>query len=304
MFRQVSLWSVSLVAVATLVSPAWAQTRAARPAAQPRLEVNRLRLTQVDPAADPFAPNGNVQPATLEVSDPVPAATADAVPGDPFGDAAVESVPKAETPAVRLPRPINDEAKAAPARAATPERPEPANPTDPLAAAARIEVILDRPTVIEANATPLPDVLSQIAKVSDGIPIVIDYKALENAAMAVDIEVTYNIHGIPLRQALETMLEPFELTYVVDKHLLKITTKEKAASQLSARVYHLSNMVSTPEQARDLVSVLQSSLRDQLTADDGETSIQTFGTAAIVRATYHGHRAVKELLTELADVPR
>jgi hypothetical protein len=234
------------------------------------------------------------------------AGTTTAQSDDPFGEAAVESVPKAETPAIRLPRPIDDE-PAAP-QAARPRAvaapPRAANPTDPSAAAAHIEAILDMPTVIEANATPLPDVLAEISKISDGIPIVLDTKALEDAAIATDIEVVQSLKNIPLRQALETMLEPLELTYVVDKHLLKITTKEKAASQVTARVYHLSNMVSTPEQARDLVSVLQSSLRDQLTAADGETSIQTFGTAAVVRATYHGHRAVKELLSELADVPR
>src|SRR5689334_9069224 len=82
MSRSISLWSVSFVVISMFGSAAWAQTRTVRPAAQPRLEINRLRLTQAAPPST-FDPNGNLQPATLEGSDPAPAATT--APTDPFG---------------------------------------------------------------------------------------------------------------------------------------------------------------------------------------------------------------------------
>ena len=49
--------------------------------------------------------------------------------------------------------------------------------------------------------------------------------------------------GISLRSALRLILEEFDLTYVVQDEVLKITSKEKADEILTTRVYPVADLV-------------------------------------------------------------
>jgi hypothetical protein len=166
-----------------------------------------------------------------------------------------------------------------------------------------IEGILDAPATIEANETPLDVVLAEISRAHDNVTIVLDRRALEDAAIQPDAPISAHFVGIPLRTSLESILDPLGLTYVVDKHLLKITTKEAAGAKIFVRVYHLGELgklVQNDEQLNQLSELLQSTaLKETAEATGGESSVQKFRHLLIIRAPYHGQRAVRELLADL-----
>ena len=114
---------------------------------------------------------------------------------------------------------------------------------NPGSAEKRIYDALDKPVEnFEFNETPLRDVIAQI-KDSQGIPVEIDQKALEEAGLDLDTPVTKNISGVSLRSALRLLLGDIDLTYLIKDEVMLITTKEKAAENLIIKVYPVADLV-------------------------------------------------------------
>jgi tetratricopeptide (TPR) repeat protein len=90
--------------------------------------------------------------------------------------------------------------------------------------------------------TPLRDVIAQL-KDSQGIPIQLDMKALEDAGIDLDTPVTKDLSGISLRSALRLLLGDIDLTYLIKDEVLLITTKEKAGENLVIKVYPVADLV-------------------------------------------------------------
>jgi hypothetical protein len=63
--------------------------------------------------------------------------------------------------------------------------------------------------------------------------VMVDTKALVGAGIDVNVEVKIAVPGIKLRSLLKHLLEPLNLTYVIDAEVLKITTINEA-KKLSA----------------------------------------------------------------------
>jgi hypothetical protein len=90
--------------------------------------------------------------------------------------------------------------------------------------------------------TPLRDVIAQL-KDSQGIPIQLDMKALEDAGIDLDTPVTKDLSGISLRSSLRLLLGDIDLTYLIKDEVLLITTKEKAGENLVIKVYPVADLV-------------------------------------------------------------
>jgi hypothetical protein len=123
----------------------------------------------------------------------------------------------------------------------------PPTPADysPAAAEERIEKALDRPlrSPLSAVQTPLSQVADQIREEYD-IPIQFDVAALEEAALSPDAEVTIDLNNVSLRAALELMLRQLDnVTYVIDKEVLMITTQDEAERQQKVVVYRVDDLV-------------------------------------------------------------
>lgn len=104
--------------------------------------------------------------------------------------------------------------------------------------------------------TPLQDVMN-FYETSSGVDYVIDRLALGDVGLTVDEPVTVAAKNVSLKTALELILEPIDLTYVVDRDVVKITTKEKAADMLKTRVYPVGDLCQTPLDYLLLESVLK-----------------------------------------------
>ncbi len=92
------------------------------------------------------------------------------------------------------------------------------------------------------NATALRSVIETIAS-EKNIPIILDTVALEGGTATPEDPIT--LTGIPeisLRSALRLILEPLELTYVIEDEVMKITTKDVGSARV-LRIYPVGDLV-------------------------------------------------------------
>src|SRR5262249_44204837 len=54
---------------------------------------------------------------------------------------------------------------------------------------------------------------------------------------------TLKLDGISLRSVLKLLLEPLQLTYIIEDEVMKITTATSAGAKLSTRVYYVGDLV-------------------------------------------------------------
>lgn len=106
----------------------------------------------------------------------------------------------------------------------------------------RIMQELSEPTDLQFTGQTLQDAVTFIEDLHD-IEIIIDETALNDEGIAPDTPVDLQISGISLRSALRLMLEPLQLTYVIQDEVMKITTQTAAEDILSTRVYPVADLV-------------------------------------------------------------
>ena len=110
-----------------------------------------------------------------------------------------------------------------------------------------VNAALEQPAVVaDYFEQPLRDVLDELASRHD-ITIVPDKAALEADGISLeDSLVTIpKLEGIKLRSILKLILEPAELTYIIENEVLTITTLTKAEDELFIRVYPVADLVIT-----------------------------------------------------------
>jgi tetratricopeptide (TPR) repeat protein len=109
---------------------------------------------------------------------------------------------------------------------------------------AEVKIIkaLDEPTELEFIEAPLTDVIDYL-KTKHQIEIQLDNKALEEAGVAMDTQITRNLKGVTLRSALRLMLRDLELTYVIRDEVLLITTVSNAETIMTTKVYPVADLV-------------------------------------------------------------
>jgi uncharacterized membrane protein YgcG len=98
------------------------------------------------------------------------------------------------------------------------------------------------PVGLEFVETPLKEAI-QFIQDQHNVPIVIDAKTLTDAGLTIDTPVTKSLKGITLRSALRLLLKDLDLTYVVRDEVLQITTPDKAAEQVTTKVYPVGDLV-------------------------------------------------------------
>jgi uncharacterized membrane protein YgcG len=106
----------------------------------------------------------------------------------------------------------------------------------------RIYQALGQNTEVDFQDSPLTDVVDYLKDLHN-IQIVIDEVALNDEGISPDSPINLALAGISLRNALKLMLEPLQLTYVVQDEVMKITTKRVAEEILQIRVYPVGDLV-------------------------------------------------------------
>ncbi len=99
---------------------------------------------------------------------------------------------------------------------------------------------LSEPGEVNFNATPLSGVVKYFRGLHD-IPIVLDEKALEEESITPDEAITLDLPPVSFRSALKLILDPLQLTYVIEDEVMRITSKKTSANVV--RVYPVGDLV-------------------------------------------------------------
>ncbi len=101
---------------------------------------------------------------------------------------------------------------------------------------------LDKPTNVEWLELALEDCVTYLSEFH-GINIILDKTKLTEEGVALDQPITLKLQGVTLRSVLKLLLEPVQLTYMIQNEVMKITTSASAADVLSTRVYPVGDLV-------------------------------------------------------------
>ncbi|NQT38853.1 MAG: hypothetical protein HQ581_15260 [Planctomycetes bacterium] len=149
------------------------------------------------------------------------------------------------------------------------------------------------------------------------IPIVFDRVEMEQVEGIVPVETrmpALDCPRISLGAALEVILREFELTWVIDKDVLLITTREKADQMLTTKVYEVADLVMRrDEQGRPLADY--QSLEELITTNVRAESWEEVGgpgtisrlryrnaETLVVRQTARMHEKIAQLLADIRAV--
>jgi tetratricopeptide (TPR) repeat protein len=106
----------------------------------------------------------------------------------------------------------------------------------------RIRRALTRPATFDFRESPLSDVL-QFLREYAGVNIVADRRGLEDAGVDLDEPITLSLEHVPLKSALNLLLGPLELAYLVRDDVLLITSRAEADAQMTTKVYPAADLV-------------------------------------------------------------
>ncbi len=189
----------------------------------------------------------------------------------------------------------------------------------------RFEAVLREETDLNIiEGTTLFDAIEFISRRHD-IPILTDWNgALADDQIDRDVPVELQVSGVTLHSALKLLLEPLDLTWLIEDEVVKITTQRAADRILEIRVYDVRHLAdgdaalladairqtirphtwkpdravlpdSTPEKARRFV-------RGQVDAPNGVATIVPLPGLLVVSQSQGAHAEIMELLERIRDV--
>ncbi len=106
----------------------------------------------------------------------------------------------------------------------------------------RIEQSLERRISLHEDNVPLSEVIRKVGTVA-GISIVFDQLGLEEEGVTSNRPVTIDVDGIKVKNALNLVLHPMNLGYMVQDEVLKITSKMRQQGELEVRTYPVADLV-------------------------------------------------------------
>lgn len=107
----------------------------------------------------------------------------------------------------------------------------------------QIQRKLEQPVRLDYKQTPIDTVLNDLAALT-GVNIYKDPSGFAAAGVSSDTPVTITLTDeIQLRNALNLILEPFDLTYVIKDEVLKITSKDMGRGQIKTISYSVADLV-------------------------------------------------------------
>lgn len=187
----------------------------------------------------------------------------------------------------------------------------------------KLEAALRADTEGNFPEIPLSEVMTYFSELHN-VPIVIQRTDLKAINLTVDEPIDVKLTDISLKNALIQILDPIDLTYVVDRDLILITSKVKAAEMLKTRVYPVGDLCRS---GPDDYQVLEEAIRNANLGDwkweelrsapgglggsvgpqprrvvnqvGGTISEVAESQSLVISQTYHAHNAIVELLTQL-----
>jgi hypothetical protein len=158
---------------------------------------------------------------------------------------------------------------------------------------------LDQPTEVTFQDNDLKMAIEHLQDLH-GVSIWID----EAQVASEDVKVTLALSQVSLRSCLNLLLEPNGLCFLVEDDVLKVTSQEKADSKFITRTYPVGDLFDNPEEAEELITVLECGLGLTRGEDQPRTLvISSRSRAIVVRQTHRIHDQLLQLLRDLREAP-
>ncbi len=130
------------------------------------------------------------------------------------------------------------------------------------------------------------------------IPIVIDNKALDDENITPDEPITLARKEAKVRDILMQILEPLQLTYLIEREAIFITSKKISANQI--RYYDLSFIFPDNGLTSELMTSIEMMVApDQWMNAGGTSSMVTVGSMLVISAPEETQLAIEVLLREI-----
>ncbi len=106
-----------------------------------------------------------------------------------------------------------------------------------------IERRLQTPVLLKYQETPLTEVMTGLSELT-GVNIHLDPRGLSQEGINTDTPITINLSKeISLKSALNLVLEPLHLTYVINDEVLKITSEQLRDGEIYPQTYNVADLV-------------------------------------------------------------
>jgi hypothetical protein len=124
--------------------------------------------------------------------------------------------------------------------------PEPKKPAaGPSAKEKAIQDRLCKPISLSFNDAPLREAINAIA-IQSGVEVVPDMRAFQDAKVSIDAPVSGSVDNINMKNALNILLRPMRLQWIIEDEVLKITTEERTMGAPIRITYNVRDLVDMP----------------------------------------------------------
>ncbi|TWU02497.1 hypothetical protein [Stieleria varia] len=161
--------------------------------------------------------------------------------------------------------------------------------TNSVQAEARLEEVLGERTSLYAIQSPLIDIIPLLAD-KHNVRIIVDQEWMEAAQPDLEVPVTIDAKGFTLRSALDLMLPPLGMSYIIRDEAIQITSIENAKTYQYVRVYKLPGFTEGKE-SRIVDYLLKSISPNQWTQNGGEYSASAGDGLLTINANREVHTA-------------
>lgn len=106
-----------------------------------------------------------------------------------------------------------------------------------------IQKKLKTPVLVQFDNQPLGKVIETLGKLAD-VNVVLDVQGIAEEGMSTDSAVTLNLSKeVSLRSALNLILQPHHLSYVIKDEVLKITSEQLRAGEIYTKTYSVADLI-------------------------------------------------------------
>lgn len=101
---------------------------------------------------------------------------------------------------------------------------------------------LQKPISLHMKDVPLQKAIQDISLMS-GVQMVPDLGPLQDARVNLEAPLSISVEDIPMKSALNILLSPMKLSYVIEDHVLKVTTETRTRGRLVRYTYPIADLV-------------------------------------------------------------
>jgi len=163
----------------------------------------------------------------------------------------------------------------------------------------RVEQTLQRRGAFEFKEVSIKAALDQIAAQYQ-IDVFVDKKSLSDAGKDLEEKVTCQLRDASVYEVLKTVLDQFELTFIVEDSVVKVTTEEEARQIMSTRVFIVGDLVNGDYAV--LMRAIEASTTGPWESESGEGGTMTpvfFADALVIRHDQKNLREIEGIMAVL-----